>query len=354
MNNKMKHYYVIVISFIAILLISCSDGKSKETDYDNSIYYWRTTFTLNDAEKEFLKKHDVNKIYMRFFDVVCDVKDEVEIVPEATISFIDSIPEDIDIIPTIFITTSAIYNMETNEEIYAEKIFRRVRAMCLKNNISFKELQLDCDWTENSRKCFFALCEAVKNRLSADQSLSSTIRLHQLKQTPPPVDKGVLMVYNTGNLEEVTTDNSIFSYSDIKPYLSDNRLAKYDLPLDVAYPAYGWSIVYRHRWNNEYAFERIMRRTDFSAYPNLMKLSNNLYEASSKIVFNFSTNTEDYVNTRDRIRVEIPKIGDILKVKGLIDEQLKGKKHNNILYHLDEKQLSHYTDNEISTIYSHD
>lgn len=40
-----------------------------KNDGGNSIYYWRTTFSLSDGEKESLTTHDVNKIYMRFFDV---------------------------------------------------------------------------------------------------------------------------------------------------------------------------------------------------------------------------------------------------------------------------------------------
>ncbi|MDE5858699.1 MAG: hypothetical protein K2H32_10155 [Muribaculaceae bacterium] len=349
----MKKYYLIICLLISITLLSCRGSSSLKSDEGNSIYYWRTTFSLSDKENEFLKEHEVKKIYMRFFDVnrtYSDIDNE-DVIPEATIRFNDTVPNDIDVVPTIYITTSAIEKMQTKEMEYAEKIYKRVTAIGKKNNITIKEIQLDCDWTKGTRQPFFRLCEAMKEYMDSTQELSSTIRLHQLTQTPPPVDKGVLMVYNTGNLMEMTSDNSIFSRKDIEPYLRDNRLALYPLPLDVAYPAYGWSVVFRPE-KDKYYFDRIMRRTDFSCFPPLHKIASNLYEATSEVIFYEDNTKSDYVFEKYRIRVERPSAKEILEIKNLIDNQLKTKKHNNLLYHLDESQLSHYSNNEISKIYS--
>lgn len=328
--------------------MSC-ESNSVDNVGGRSIYYWRTTFSLSDAEKTFLKGHDVTKIYVHFFDVDVDYQENVT--PNATIKFNDSIPNGIDIVPTIYITKNAMEDMQLREDEFAEKILKRVNAICKNNHIVFNEIQLDCDWTKSNQKHFFRLCEALKSRLDSNQLLSSTIRLHQLTQTPPPVDKGVLMVYNTGNLMEMTTDNSIFSYKDIEPYLRDDRLTKYALNLDVAYPTYGWSVSY-HPGDAKYFFNRIMHRTDFSSYPGLKKIDDNLYEATETVDFSPGMDNWDQVYEGYRIRVERPTAKEILKVKSLIDNKLKGKQHNNILYHLDEEQLSYYSDNEISQIYS--
>ena len=52
----------------------------------------------------------------------------------------------------------------------------------------------------------------VKKLLSKEKvSLSVTVRLHQLRTTPPPADRGVLMVYNTGSIMNPHTENSILS-----------------------------------------------------------------------------------------------------------------------------------------------
>lgn len=349
----MKKYYLLICLLISIILLSCTGSASLKSDEGNYIYYWRTTFSLSDKEKEFLKVHDVKKIYMHFFDVewAYPAKSGEDVTPEATIRFNDTVPVGINVVPTVYITTSAIEKMQTKENEYAEKIYKRVSAICKQNNIFFKEIQLDCDWTKGTRQPFFRLCEAMREYMDSTQTLSSTIRLHQLTQTPPPVDKGVLMVYNTGNLMEMTSDNSIFSRKDIEPYLRDNRLAEYPLALDVAYPTYGWSVVF-NPGEDKYYFCRIMRRTDFSSYPSLNKIASNLYEATADVNLSQDGTGYDKVYKNFRIRVERPSAKEILGIKKLIDGQLKNKKHNNLLYHLDESQLSHYSDNEISEIYS--
>lgn len=349
----MKKYYLIISLLISIILLSCNGSPSLKSNESNSIYYWRTTFSLSDSEKEFLREQDIKKIYMRFFDVewAYPAKNGEDVTPEATIRFNDTVPAGVEIVPTVYITTSAMEKMQIKEEEYAEKIYKRISAICKQNNIVFNEIQLDCDWTKGTRQPFFRLCEAMKERMDSTQTLSSTIRLHQLTQSPPPVDKGVLMVYNTGNLMEMTSDNSIFSRRDIEPYLRDNRLARYPLALDVAYPTYGWSVVF-HPGEDKYYFDRIMRRTDLSAYPDLKKIASNLYEATSDIDFSEDGEEWDKVYETYRIRIERPTADEILDIKKLVDKQLKNKKHNNILYHLDESQLSHYSDNEISKIYS--
>lgn len=350
----MKFFQWLTICILAWTgLTSCQDTTQNYSHSENGIYYWRTTFAPNDYEKTFVKKHNVKKLYIKFFDVGSNwrPKSDEYIVPEATVQFKDTLFSDLEVVPTIYITTSAIEAMQLEEDRYAEKILKRVNAMCRQNQIKFNELQLDCDWTKHTQKYFYRLCEEIKQLLDTTQILSSTIRLHQLTQTPPPVDKGVLMVYNTGNLMELSTENSIFSRKDIEPYLHDNRLSNYSLPLDVAYPAYGWSLVF-HPGKDKYLFNRIMRRTDVTSYPQLKKIDKNTYEATEEINFTPDENYWNRVYKGYRIKVERPTAQEILEVKRLIEQQLAGKPHDNILYHLDETQLSNYSDNEISEIYS--
>ena len=65
---------------------------------------------------------------------------------------------------------------------------------------AWKEMQVDCDWTQGSRAAYFALLRALRDRLHAQgRRLSATIRLHQVKcsaDTGVPVDRGMLMAYN--------------------------------------------------------------------------------------------------------------------------------------------------------------
>ena len=347
------HLCFLLCFCVALAILSCGNNEARHSDGDNGIYYWRTTFSLDDYEKDFLKKHNIRKLYIKFFDIDKDYKAVMgeNVVPKATIQFKDTVLPDVEIVPAIYITQDAIEGMQLKESEYAERILKRVNAICLQKGIKFRELQLDCDWTKHTREYFFKLCAEIKERLDSTQTLSSTIRLHQLTQTPPPVDNGVLMVYNTGNLMEMSTENSIFSRKDIEPYLRDNRLSDYSLPLDVAYPAYGWSLVF-HPGEDKYYFNRIMRRTDFSSYPGLKPVDKNTYEATSEINFSPDSDHWDAVYPGYLIKVERPTAKEILEVKAMIEKQLADKPHNNILYHLDESQLSNYPDHEIDKIYS--
>lgn len=344
----MRLLNALAISLMTCLFLSCG-GNHPQREGANGIYYWRTLLSLDKAERDFLKEHDVKRLYLHFFDVDSDWEGKAT-TPSATLQFADSIPKDLEVIPTIYITNTAMETMQLLEDEYAYKILRRINAMCKKNNISYSEIQLDCDWTKSTQKHFYRLCEAMKSRMDSTHTLSSTIRLHQLTQSPPPVDKGVLMVYNTGNMREFTTENSIFSYKDIEPYLRDDRLAKYSLPLDVAYPAYGWSLTF-HKGADHHYFRQILRKTDFSPYPEIKKVGNNRFEVTSSVALNGYKGESQYLDKGDVIKVERPTAKEILKVKKIIDTQLKDHPHSNILYHLDHQQLSHYSDNEISKIY---
>lgn len=349
---KLLLYYLLLCPLLLLIVTSCSPSAAVGGGGASagSVYFWRTTFSLKDAEREFLDKHGICKMYIRFFDADYDYN-EKDVVPVATIQFFDSIPGGIEIVPTIYITDHAMEEMQLREEEFADKFLRRVNAICKRYHISYDEIQLDCDWTKGTREHFYRLCEAVKARLDPPRRLSSTIRLHQLTQSPPPVDKGVLMVYNTGNFKDEATRNSIFSYDDIEPYLRDDRLTKFGLPLDIAYPAYGWSLVFYPR-KEEYLFARITRHTDFSDCPGLKKIGSNMYEATATVELPPDENSKYIYHVYEgyRIRVERPSAGEILKVKALIERRLAGKPHGNIIYHLDEEQLSHYSDNEISEI----
>ena len=124
----------------------------------------------------------------------------------------------------------------------AKKIVDRICQMNETNNINnVHEIQIDCDYTSRSRQTYYKFLEEVRASISNKpgiSDLSTTIRLHQLSMPAPPVDYGVLMVYNTGNPLKWEERNPILDYRDVHPYL--NRLDQYPLPLATAYPVYQW------------------------------------------------------------------------------------------------------------------
>ena len=217
--------------------------------------------------------------------------------PNATISFSDSLPDGIEIIPTIYITEDCMHKPHKD---LAEKVVLRIHQMNETNNINnVHEIQIDCDYTSKSRATYYQFLETIKSQLSTiHYQLSTTIRLHQLSMPAPPVDYGTLMVYNTGDPRKWQERNPILDYRDVYPYLK--HLDQYALPLAVAYPVYQW------------------------------------------------------IRYIDNVRVEHTVEADvILKVKHAMEKERNNLSNSIITYHLDKDNINRYNPKTYEEIYHH-
>lgn len=320
--------YLIVL----MVLVGCSPTPRVENKQNsvaehrspaNGIYYWKTVFQLNETERNFLEEQHVKRLYLRFFDVVPADKSiksnfDFEAVPNATIAFKDAVPDNVEIIPVVYITIDALRLIVHSENDYAGLIAERVLNMADFHDLGhIKEVQLDCDWTQQTQDGYFAFCQAVKDKLEPyGIQLSCTIRLWQLACTCPPVDRGVLMLYNTGSITDPETKNSILDLDDVKAYLKGKT---YDLPLDYAYPTYSWYV-----W-----------------------LRNETYMGL------FHDQPTDVVEAGDVVRHEYVSFNELRALDSLVFAKLPTDNASIILYHLDSANLSNYTNDEIRQIYHH-
>ena len=229
---------------LGLLALGCSHREREELPEGNAVYYWRTDLRLDSTERVFLKQYHINKVYCRYFDVVMSDDSVAEPKPNATISFSDTLPDDIEMIPTIYITEDCMHQPHQG---LAEKIVKRIVQMNETNDIhGVREIQIDCDYTSKSRKTYYEFLKEVSacwnlgcpRKDLGKPRLSTTIRLHQLSMEAPPADDGVLMIYNTGDPRKWEERNPILDYRDVYPYLK--RLDDYPLPLAAAYPVYLW------------------------------------------------------------------------------------------------------------------
>ena len=239
----MKRWTVGIAAMLAILT-GCQQSEpqgTKALEEGQAVYYWRTDLRLDSTERAFLKTYNINKVYCRYFDVV--MKDEGPM-PNATLTFSDTLPGDIEVVPTVYITEDCMHEAHRG---LARKLVERIRQMNETNDIrGVREIQIDCDYTARSRKVYYEFLKEVarewskvKGRRSKVEGLvSTTIRLHQLSMPVPPVDYGVLMIYNTGDPRKFMERNPILDMRDVAPYLS--RLKDYGLPMAAAYPVYCW------------------------------------------------------------------------------------------------------------------
>ena len=282
---------LFIINCSLIIFFCSQDIKSLEES--NAVYFWRTDLRLDSAEWSFLQRYHINKVYCRYFDVVMN-EEETEPKPNATISFSSTLPDSIMLIPTIYITEDC---MHQRHQGLAEKIVKRIQQMNETNGIKpVSEIQIDCDYTSKSRKTYYQFLEEVKNAWG--RTVSTTIRLHQLSMEAPPVDYGVLMIYNTGDPKKWEERNPILDIRDVRPYLK--RLDSYPLPLAAAYPVYQW------------------------------------------------------VRTIRNIRVEHSvEAEEILQVKEVVENKRSSLKNAIITYHLDKDNINRYKPETYEEIYHH-
>ena len=220
-------------------LTSCKEKTAAEKG--RAMYYWSTTFRLDSTKQEFLEQHNIKRLYVRYFDVI--INDAGEPMPNATIQFDSAVVCRQEIVPTVFIHNDCMRQPPVQ---LAEKLLARLLQMNETHHIGrVGEIQIDCDWTQKTRQNFFAFLEELHKMTAAKGiTLSATIRLHQLSQPVPPVDCGVLMVYNTGDLTKLEVEKPILDINDVKPYLK--HLKNYDLKMAAAFPIYKWELVFRH------------------------------------------------------------------------------------------------------------
>lgn len=349
--------YVLLLSVIFLSAAGCSlPQKQAELPVGefrhaivNSVYYWKTVFKPDQAELKFISSHDIGRIYLRMFDVSVNMAGDYEkykVIPDATVRFdrYNVSQPKVEYVPVVYVTLDALKTMNGKEAELAELIVTRVRNMCSYNNLdNVGEFQLDCDWTASTRESFFTLCRETKLLIQSyklNWDLSSTIRLHQLRDEVPPVDRGVLMVYNTGNFNNPDATNSIIDPADISPYLK--ALDRYRLYLDVAYPTYSWQLLYRNR-----QFTGLTRGIDTADSTRFAVAGPNSFKATTTILHG-----NRVIKPGDIVRTEQSDYHTLKTVKDMVERHLSDRHHNIILYHLDSSNLSEYTDNEIDSLYN--
>ena len=128
------------MGFVSLFSLSCSNNSSKEIN--RGVYFWKTNFSLSTEESRWLKETEIQKLYVRLFDV--DWNPNIN----AAVPVGDAIIETkkivgVEIIPVIFITNRTLTNLsdslisELSNKIY-KKIFAK---LSLFENQTTKEIR---------------------------------------------------------------------------------------------------------------------------------------------------------------------------------------------------------------------
>lgn len=234
----MKLATYITACLLALLASAC--GRTDGGESRRSVYYWSTVLDIDSTKQAFIDRYGVNRMYVRYFDVVAG--EDGSPVPNATLRFRTGVPQGVEVVPAVYIVNEC---MAADTARLAGLILKRILQMNATNDIGgVKEIQIDCDWTRRTRQRYFGFLRTLR-RLAAAEGIevTATIRLHQLAEGAPPVDRGVLMMYNTGDFTDISCQKPILDTRDAAPYL--RHLAGYGLKLAAAYPIYSWRILFR-------------------------------------------------------------------------------------------------------------
>ncbi len=204
-----------------------SAAKAPDAPPTISYYHWANRYS-DDPER--LHTYAPAQLYLKLLDIGYRDK-QLSINPTAIRT-----PPSIPVTPVVYLDNNALKNASL-DTVYAQ-ILTHIPPH------TYPRLQVDCDWTEQTRDTYFAFLK----RLSADYPhLSATLRLHQVKYAErtgvPPVERAALMYYNMSDITDPDINNYILDPAVGQRYLQN--FEQYPLPLDLALPLYQQTRVIR-------------------------------------------------------------------------------------------------------------
>ncbi|RFS20985.1 hypothetical protein DVR12_16680 [Chitinophaga silvatica] len=302
-----------------------------------AFYYWKQTWDTNNSQQTVLEQLPAKRLYVKLFDVT--TTGDNNILPVAVLRTKAPLPKDLEIVPVVFLMNEIWAHADST---LVTKVAELVSQQCA-NISNISEIQLDCDWTQTTRKAYFNFIEQIrKHPFFRHKTISATIRLYQLKYAAkagvPPVDKGLLMCYNMGDMRKAGEHNSILDLNTLQSYIGNNTISRYSLPLDIALPLFEWEILFRQGLN----YEGIVRNVDVLDPSVFSKTSTQLYTVKKDTVLNGYK-----LRQNDVIRHEFIDATTLKQASKLIAKQLPHGNRAVIFYHLDSLILRNYPLNEL-------
>jgi hypothetical protein len=337
---------LLLFPFIFLFAFSACKTDNRK-NVSRGFYFWKSKFQLTDKDQKLLASLDANKVYVKFFDVDWD-EYNYEPAPYATLQPSGVLQPGIKIVPTIFISNRTFENMAGESHIQNLKanLYKKVTQLlnCFDSEVVLDEIQIDCDWNESTKDRYFSFLKMLKEEMGKNIKLSATIRLHQVKYFQktgvPPVDRGMLMFYNMGQVDQLKAENSIFNTAEASKYLT--QFDTYPLPLDVALPVFSWAAIYRQQ-------KLVQLISDFEptllGNKNLVKVGNDTYQAKGPIEMKTY-----YLQTGDVVKFEVMQPENTLEAAELIQSHMKDS-ISVILFDYNDINLKRYHEEDLKDIF---
>jgi hypothetical protein len=335
---RLLYFFIVIFLFV---------GCGKTNEVTKSFYFWKTSFALSTLEENLLNDLAVKKLYVHYFDVNF-IKEKGASFPVGKLTFEKEPPQGTEIVPVVYVVND-VFN-KTHPSKVAElaiNVFSLIKSINTRNQILPNEIQFDCDWTDATQEKYFRFLEELKKLTPKAIRISATIRLHQIKYKRrtgiPPVDRGMLMFYNMGQLKAHGPQNSIYDFDIAKSYTS--YIKTYPLPLDYALPIFSWGIWSRNGkilgLLNSITEQEIINNNNFK------KISDHLYIVNEGGFFKGK-----YLFQGDKIFVE--EVTSELAEKAIqqLIPEINSSNFTVAIYHLNPTLFVNYDQQKIENLYS--
>lgn len=338
---------LLSFSLLILLLLLAGGCGPRRQNVERSFYEWRSRIFYSPADIAALDSLQVTSLYVRFFDVQWD-DDKKMPVPESVAQFISPLPPGKTIIPTVYITNDVVRRV--NRDAIIQDLARNIREKIEQvaseaKSTSFSEVQIDCDWTASSQLNYFELLRQIRD-VFPGITVSATIRLHQIKYRAetgvPPVERGMLMAYNVGDVVSPKETNSIFTAEEVDKYLG--TLDDYPLPLDAALPVFSWGV--RFHFNRFASLINNVTEQDMKGRNEFRMVDKNVWMAGSETMLR-----GERVYPGDIIRIEQPDHKGVLEVAQTISRALNSPTIAVALYRFDPEIIARSTPEDFHSIF---
>jgi hypothetical protein len=335
-----KAFKLLLISIGLLIFLNSCHNSQREV----SFYYWKTNFSLSGKEQQALQHFNTKQLYLRFFDV--DKKTD-PIIPLGVLQNITKIPENIAIIPVVYITNRSFRKIsDTKTKELALHVFQKIKSLALTNHIIYNSIQIDCDWSDATKEAYFMFLRELKNISKGKLYISATIRLHQIKYAYktgiPPVDQCVLMFYNMGKLSNLDSLNSIYNTEDAEKYIAG--IKDYPLKMNVALPVFSWIAQYR----NGKIIKLLAKQNDIDF--NDTSVIEPIADLHSYKIKQSFLRGGIYYKKGDELKPEKVQPGDLLEAAKLLSANMPDKDYQIIFFDLDEYNINFYTYENIDKV----
>ena len=219
----------LILSFF---LYSCNENKI-------GVIHWSTSFHNLSKEIRYSDSLSDRTAWMvRYFDVTWKNN-------QANPTAIASLPKNLPLQSAAVFIQRQVLEKTPRSQIpqLSNQIVSLIQQMEIGHQKA-KEILIDFDWGKSTKENYFKLIQQLKEKLP-HKKISATVRLSQFANPRmygvPPTDRGLLMMYQTGSLNQPEKP-LLWEKSEIQQYLKQSN---YPISLDVAIPAFSWSIIQR-------------------------------------------------------------------------------------------------------------